>query len=63
MCWAGRHGPQTESIEVVQERDERYLVLTYANGDIEKRRVEPERKAQRRPRRPQTRLNLQRSKE
>jgi hypothetical protein len=51
------------SIEVVQERDERYLVLTYANGDIEKRRVEPERKARRRPRRPQTRLNLQRSKE
>ena len=25
MCWAGRHGPQTESIEVVQERDDEVL--------------------------------------
>ena len=51
------------SIEVVQQEGERYVVLTYANGNIERRRVQPERKARRRPRRPQTRLNLQRSKE
>jgi hypothetical protein len=51
------------SIEVVQEGVERYVVLTYANGDIEKRRVQPEHKARRRPRRPQARLNLQRSEE
>jgi len=51
------------SIEVVQEGDERHVVLRYANGDVEKRRVQPERKARRRPRRPQTRLNLKRSKE
>jgi hypothetical protein len=50
------------NIEVIQEGDERSLVLTYANGDVEKRRVQPG-KARRRPRRPQTRLNLQRSKE
>jgi len=50
-------------VEVVQEGAERYVLLTYANGDIEKRRVESERKARRRPRRPQARLNLQPSKE
>ena len=48
------------NIEVVQEGDERSLILTYANGEVEKRRVQPG-KARRRPRRPQTRLNLQRS--
>jgi hypothetical protein len=51
------------SIEVIQEGNERYVALTYANGDVEKQRVQPERKARRRPRRPQTRLNLQRNKD
>jgi hypothetical protein len=46
------------SIEIVQEGDERYVLLSYANGDVEKRRVESDRKARRRPRRPQTRLKL-----
>ena len=46
------------NIEVVQEGDERYLVLTYASGDVERRRVDPEHKARRRPRRPPTRLKL-----
>jgi hypothetical protein len=50
------------NIEVVEEGGERYVVRTYANGDVEKRRVQTERKARRRPRRPQTRLNLQRGK-
>jgi hypothetical protein len=46
------------SIEVVQEGEERYVLLTFANGDVEKRRVQSDRKARRRPRRPQTRLKL-----
>jgi len=45
-------------IEVVEEGGERYVVLTYADGEIVKRRVEPARKARRRPRIPQTRLKL-----
>ena len=50
-------------IEVVQQEGERYVVLTYANGDVEKQRVQSDRKPRRRPRRRQTRLNLQPDKE
>jgi len=46
------------SIEVKEEGDERYVLLTFANGDVVKRRIEADRKARRRPRRPQTRLKL-----
>jgi hypothetical protein len=46
------------SIEVVEEGDERFVVLTYSNNEVVKRRVELERKASRRPRIPQTRLKL-----
>jgi hypothetical protein len=46
------------TIEVVEEGGERYVLLSYANGDVEKQRVESDRKARRRPRRPQTRLKL-----
>ena len=46
------------SIEVVDEGAERFVVLTYANDEVVKRRVELERKASRRPRIPQTRLKL-----
>jgi hypothetical protein len=46
------------SVEVVEEGEDRYVLLTYANGDVVKRRVETDRKARRRPRRPQTRLKL-----
>jgi hypothetical protein len=46
------------SVEVVEEGDARYVLLTYANGDVVKQRVELDRKARRRPRRPQTRLKL-----
>jgi hypothetical protein len=47
------------SIEVVEDGDERYVVLTYADGEAVKRPVEPARRARRRPRIPQTRLKLQ----
>jgi hypothetical protein len=46
------------SVEVIEEGEERYVLLTYANGDVVKRPVEADRKARRRPRRPQTRLKL-----
>jgi hypothetical protein len=46
------------SIEVVEEGDERFVVLTYSNNEVVKRRVQSERKASRRPRMPQTRLKL-----
>ena len=46
------------SIEVVEEGEDRHVLLTYANGDVVKRRVESDKKARRRPRRPQTRLKL-----
>ena len=49
------------SVEVIEEGDERYVLLTYANGDIAKRGVQSGRKPQRRPRRPQTRLKLPRA--
>ena len=46
------------SIEVIEEGDDRFVVLTYPKGEVVKRRVESERKASRRPRMPQTRLKL-----
>lgn len=46
------------SIEVVEEGEDRHVLLTYANGEVVKQRVETDKKARRRPRRPQTRLKL-----
>jgi hypothetical protein len=46
------------NIEVVEEGDERYVLLTYANGEVVKRSVESGLKPRRQPRRPQTRLKL-----
>ena len=46
------------TIEVVEEDHERYVLLTYANGQTVKQPVEADKKARRRPRRPQTRLKL-----
>jgi hypothetical protein len=51
------------SIEVIEEGDERHVILTYADGEVVKRPVESGRKARRRPRRPQTRLKLPETKE
>ena len=46
------------SAEVVIREDQRFVVLTYANGDVVKRKVQEDLRPARRPRRPQTRLNL-----
>jgi hypothetical protein len=46
------------SIEVIEEGEDRHVLLTYANGEVVKRWVETDKKARRRPRRPQTRLKL-----
>jgi hypothetical protein len=43
-------------VEVEGEGDARYVVLTYANGDVVRRRVDPCQKPKRRPRRPPTRI-------
>ena len=45
------------SAKVVTKGDQRFVVLTYANGDVVKRKVQSLKPA-RRPRRPPTRLNL-----
>jgi len=46
------------SARVVTKGDQRFVVLTYANRDVVKRKVQINLKPARRPRRPQTRLNL-----
>jgi len=43
-------------VAVEGDGDARYVVLTYANGDIVRRRVDPDQKPRRRPRRPPTRI-------
>jgi hypothetical protein len=43
-------------VEVVVEGDDRYLVLTYPNGDVVRKRVAADQKPRRRPRRPPTRV-------
>jgi hypothetical protein len=49
------------TVEVEGEGDARYVVLTYANGDVVRRRVDPDQKPRRRPRRPPTRIQSIRS--
>ena len=44
------------SVVVEGEGDARYVVLTYANGDVVRRRVDRDQKTRRRPRRPPTRI-------
>ena len=44
------------NVEVTGEGDARYVVLTYSNGEIVRRRVDPDKKPARRPRRPPARL-------
>ncbi len=44
------------SVEAQGEGDARYVVLTYADGDVVKSRVDPDRKPTRRPRRSPTRI-------
>jgi hypothetical protein len=44
--------------EVVSQGDERFVVLTYANGEVVKRKVEADLKPTRRPRRPPSHLKM-----
>jgi hypothetical protein len=46
------------SAKVMTKGDQRFVVLTYANGDVVKCKVRVDLKPARRPRRPQTRPNL-----
>jgi hypothetical protein len=46
------------SAEVVSEGDERFVVLTYANGDVVRKHVDRNREPSRKPRRPPPRLKL-----
>ena len=46
------------TVQVVGEGDKRIVVMTYANGDVVKRKVDADLKPRRRSRRPPTRLNL-----
>jgi hypothetical protein len=46
------------SIVVVEEAGERFIESTYANGETVRTRVDPKKKATRRPRRPQTRARV-----
>jgi|GEM_PF-4198356 len=48
------------SIEVVDEAEGRFVIFTYANGDVVRKAVDPNRKPARRPRRPPTKLNSDR---
>jgi hypothetical protein len=45
-------------VEIFEEAGKRYIVLIYANGELHKKLVDPDQKARRHPRRPQTRLKL-----
>ena len=47
------------SIEVKDEPDGRFVILTYANGDVVRERVDSDKKPTRRPRRPPTKLGLE----
>ena len=46
-------------VEVRDEADGRFVILTYANSDIVRERVDPKKKPTRRPRRPPTKLGLE----
>jgi hypothetical protein len=54
---------QPIAAEIVIEGEERYVVLTYPNGDVVRCRVEPALKPKRRPRRPPTRIKMRRERE
>jgi hypothetical protein len=47
------------SVEVRDEADGRFVILTYANNDVVRERVDPKKKPTRRPRRPPTSLGLE----
>jgi hypothetical protein len=45
-------------IEIVEEGEERYVETTYADGETVRTRVDPKKKATRRPRIPQKRARI-----
>jgi hypothetical protein len=47
-------------VEVKDEADGRFVILTYANNDVVRELVDPKKKSTRRPRRPPTKLGLER---
>jgi hypothetical protein len=44
------------TVEVRDEADGRFVILTYANGDVVRRVVDPKQKPTRQPRKPPTKL-------
>ena len=46
------------SVEIKDEADGRFVILTYANSDVVRERVAPKKKPTRRPRRPPAKLGL-----
>jgi hypothetical protein len=48
------------SVEIRDEADGRFVILTYANNDVVRERVDPKKKPTRGPRRPPTKLGLER---
>ena len=46
------------SIEVIDEGEQRFVVLTYPDGEIERQLVDPTLKAKRKPRKPIARVGL-----
>jgi hypothetical protein len=47
-------------VEVKDEADGRFVILTYANSEAVRERVDPQKKPTRKPRRPPTKLGLER---
>ena len=41
-----------QSIEVVEERGDRFVVATYADGSVVRKRVDPNERPRRKPRKP-----------
>jgi hypothetical protein len=48
------------SIQVVEEAEGRFVVLTFADGEVVREMVDLKKKATRRPRRPQARITAHR---
>jgi hypothetical protein len=55
-AWAKRSSAVSKgrprSIEVVEEQGERFVVATYADGSVVRKRVDPNERPRRKPRRP-----------
>jgi hypothetical protein len=52
--------PKVESIEVIEEGEDRFVVSTYSDGSIVRTLVNNENRPSRRPRRPRIKLSLDR---